>query len=220
VGEPTDFTKPEFWDARYASGTMAWNRQQAPLSLESFLKAAVPGSVLIPGCGAGAVIPAFDHAGWKVKALDFSPVAVEQARTRLADLGKNVLLADFFQHDFGAERFEVSYEQAFLCALPPDLWPDYARRMAQLLHPGGRLVGLFFCGQEPEPPPYPLDEAKAQELFGPSFCLLKSVPVPDPHPFYSGGERWMEWELRAPARQVPGALISHPIEPGEALGSP
>ena len=196
MGEPTDSSKPEFWDPRYASQETPWSRQEVPLNLDAFLKSTVPGTVLIPGCGAGYVIPAFHEVGWKVTAMDFSPVAVEQARAKLGELGKRVLLADFFQHDFGGERFDLCYEQSFLCALPPRLWPDYASRIAQLLRPGGLLMGVFFFGQEPEPPPYPLDEAKDQELFGARFSLLKSVPIPDSHPFYVGGEHWMEWAVR------------------------
>jgi SAM-dependent methyltransferase len=193
--EPTDFTKPEFWDARYARGEPDWSRQELPLNLTSFLRTARAGTVLIPGCGTSHVVRAFDQAGWKVTAVDFSPAAVQQAQARLGELGRSVLLADFFQHDFGRARFDVCYEQAFLCALPPHCWHDYARRVADLLRPGGLLAGVFFFGKEPDPPPFALDEAKAQELFSPRFSLQKNVAMPDPLPFYPGGERWMEWAL-------------------------
>jgi SAM-dependent methyltransferase len=38
-----------------------------------------PAKALIPGCGTGYEVRAFHQAGWKVTAIDFSPVAVEQA---------------------------------------------------------------------------------------------------------------------------------------------
>jgi SAM-dependent methyltransferase len=202
MGEPNDFAKPAFWDTRYAQGEAEWSRQKIPASLNTFLGSAKPGDVLIPGCGSGHAVRAFAQAGWKVIAIDFSPVAVQQARSKLGELGERVLLGDFFQHDFGSQRFDLCYEQAFLCALSPQLWPNYASRVAQLLRPEGLLAGVFFWGHEPEPPPYPLDEAKAQELFTPRFVLQRSSVIPDPLPFYPGGERWMEWALKA--RLEPG----------------
>jgi hypothetical protein len=107
-----------------------------------------------------------------------------------------VVLGDFFNHDFGAQQFDMIYERTFLCALPPNLWPHYANRMAQLLRPGGRLAGIFLYGDESEPPPYPLTEAKAQELFEVKFSPLRCVAVEDSLPLFAGKERWQEWELK------------------------
>lgn len=197
MNESTDSTCPEFWDARYADGKTPWDFHGVPAALNLFFKKSSPANALIPGCGAGYEIRAFHDAGWTVTAIDFSPVAVEQARVHLGKLGQCVLLGDFFTHDFGARRFDVIYERTFLCALPPDLWPDYANRMAQLLRPGGKLAGIFLYGEESEPPPFPLTEARAQELFGERFSLLKNLPVEDSLPLFVGKERWQERELKA-----------------------
>ena len=77
------------------------------------------------------------------------------------------------------------YERTFLCALPPDLWPAYVKRMAQLLRPGGKLVGIFFYGEETDPPPYPLSPEKARELFEEKFSLIKTLPVSDSLPIFA-----------------------------------
>ena len=67
--------------------------------------------------------------------------------------------------------------------------------MADLLTPGGRLVGLFLYGQEPEPPPFPLTDETAAALLGQSFRLLSSsASVGESVPVYQGMERWQEWE--------------------------
>jgi hypothetical protein len=67
--------------------------------------------------------------------------------------------------------------------------------MADLLSPGGRLIGLFLYGNEPEPPPFPLTDATASELLGKSFRLLKTeTATADSVPVYQGMERWQEWE--------------------------
>lgn len=67
--------------------------------------------------------------------------------------------------------------------------------MADLLLPGGRLVGLFLYGNEPEPPPHPLTDQSAQALFGGSFSLVNAeTAAAESVPVYQGLERWLEWE--------------------------
>ncbi len=192
--ESDDSSQPEFWNARYASGKTPWDFHGVPATLDSFLKTTTPGKVLIPGCGAGYEVRAFFQAGWAVEAIDFSPVAVAQARTRLGGgVGQCVELADFFKYG-RPESFDMVYERTFLCALPPHLGQAYANRMAELLRLGGRLAGIFLYGEEPEPPPYPLTEARAGELFGEKFSLLRTISVQDSLPLFIGKERWQEWK--------------------------
>jgi SAM-dependent methyltransferase len=164
--------------------------------LKEFLQTPRAGCALIPGCGSAYEVRAFDEAGWKVTAIDFSPIAVERARSELGELADRVVQDDFFEHNFGSQRFDLIYERTFLCALPPDLWPAYVTRVRQLLTPGGKLAGIFLYGGQGEPPPYPLTSAKASELFGKNFSLLKTVPVMDSLPLFAGNERWQEWTIK------------------------
>ena len=105
--------------------------------------------MLIPGCGSAYEALWLAQAGWPVRAIDFSPSAVAAARTQLGDHADLVEQADFFAYQ---PPFPVDwvYERAFLCALPPDRWPDYAARMAALLGPGALLGGFFFLGATPK----------------------------------------------------------------------
>jgi len=100
-----DSSCPEFWDARYASGETPWDFYGVPAALKAFLKTSRAGSALIPGCGSAYDVGAFDEAGWKVAAIDFSPIAVEQARAELGALSNSVLQDDFFRHDFRLSTF-------------------------------------------------------------------------------------------------------------------
>lgn len=191
----TDSAYPDFWTTRYAAGTIPWDLGRAPAALLSFLtRARRSGSVLIPGCGSGYEVTAFHEAGFDVTALDFSPAAVDQARGVLGKLSDAVVLGDFFTHDLKPHTFDLIYERAFLCSLSPTRWNSYAKRVADLLRPHGALAGIFLYGDEPDPPPYPLTDAVAQELFAGEFELKRSEPITDSMPLFQGKEHWQEWK--------------------------
>jgi len=89
-----DSSHPEFWDARYARGETPWDFHGVPAALKAFLKTSPTGSALIPGCGSAYEVRVFDEAGWKVMAIDFSPIAVERARSQLGSLADRVVQDD------------------------------------------------------------------------------------------------------------------------------
>jgi SAM-dependent methyltransferase len=200
-----DSDVPEFWNERYATGETPWVMHQIPGALDDFLRRATPGLVLIPGCGNNyEVIRAFDAAGFVVSAIDFSPVALNQAKTALGSLGDRLILGDFFQQDFGSTRFDFVFDRTFLCALNPSRWGEYGARVANLLRPNGSLVGIFFYGHELEPPPFPLTHERATELFGKAFRLRRDDPVTDSIAIFRGQERWQEWQQTQICGEKPG----------------
>lgn len=140
---------------------------------------------------------AFRKSGHDLIAIDFSPVAVARAKTALPELGDKIILGNFFSYNFGEAAFDVVYERTFLCSLPPLRWHDYSARVSQLLRPRGLLAGFFFYGEESDPPPYPLSESSAAEIFDIHFELTKTEPVADSLSIFAGQEKWQEWQLRS-----------------------
>ena len=195
MDKSSDSNQPDFWTVRYAAGKTPWDFGGVPSALKSFLeRSSVRGKVLIPGCGSGNEIHAFHAAGYDVSAIDFSPAAVEQAKRVLGVLAGRVILGDFFTHDFGERRFDLIYERTFLCSMTPSRWHEYVNRMADLLSPRGRLIGVFLYGQKPSPgPPFPLTEPEAEQLFKKRFQLLRSEAMTDSLPLFRDMERWQEW---------------------------
>lgn len=195
MADSVDSNEPDFWTVRYATGRTPWDFGGIPSALQSFLERTQgPGKVLIPGCGSGYEVQAFTAAGYSVSALDFSPVAVEQAKRVLGRLADRVVLGDFFTHDFGQDRFDLVYERTFLCSMRPSHWPAYVERAANLLVAGGKLIGIFLYGQRAAPgPPFPLVEAEAGQLFESRFELLRSDAVTDSLALFRDMERWQEW---------------------------
>jgi SAM-dependent methyltransferase len=193
-----DSAQPDFWSERYASGRTPWQMDRVPARLQSFVRSLPPGSkILIPGCGEDyRTIDLFHRAGHDINAIDFSPVAVAHARKNLPELSDKIILGNFFTYDFGDAAFDIVYERTFLCSLPPRMWNDYAARVARLLRAHGLLAGFFFYGEETDPPPYPLTESKAVEIFSARFDLQRTEPVSDSLSIFAGQEKWQEWLLR------------------------
>ena len=186
---------PEFWNQRYASGETPWVLRKIPRTLRSFLKRRITRKrILIPGCGTDyGVIKAFADAGFEITAVDFSAVALAEIRKALGNFEGKIICKDFFKSDFG-KGFDLVYERTFLCAMHPRKWTGYVKRVAELLRPGGKLIGIFFYGTEPEPPPYPINKTRAKELFGKYFRLTSDLKVSDSVPMFAGMERWQEWK--------------------------
>jgi thiopurine S-methyltransferase len=190
-------TTPDFWDQRYLKGRSPWDQGGVPDNLRDYLlRTPVFGRALVPGCGSGYEIRILHERGWPVVGLDFSTAAVARAQRLLGPLGHLVRVGDFFAPADDLAGFSLVYERTFLCALPPELHAPYARRMAELIAPGGVLCGFFFLGPEDEPPPFPLDQGQIDALLGGAFELTENLPVADSLPLYTGKERWQVWRRR------------------------
>lgn len=193
---------PDFWDKRFREGTTPWEGSEVAQSLREFAQthAARHGAadlrVLVPGCGSARDAGWLDAQGWQVTALDFSEAAVEAARNTLGENFRGQLVcADFFTFQPPAP-FALVLERAFLCALPRALWPDYARRMAELLPAGGVLAGHFFIAGQLKGPPFGILQSELDALLGECFVLRDDQPVSDSPEVFAGRERWQVWQRR------------------------
>ena len=191
-----DSSKPEFWESRYRDNVKPWDAGKVPAALQDYARILSPGArVLIPGCGSAYEAAYLSDKGFNVLAIDFSPAAVEIAQNNLGRFGNIVRLADFFAFDFG-QPFDVIYERAFLCALPPRMWPQYAPRTAQLLRPRGELAGFFFFQETERGPPFGTTPDLLHALLDPVFRLVEDKTVTDSIPVFQGAERWQVWHRR------------------------
>jgi ubiquinone/menaquinone biosynthesis C-methylase UbiE len=191
----------EFWDSRYLAGQIPWDFGGVPEAVTRFLASEhAPLSVLIPGCGLAHEVEAFSRLGWHVIAIDFSSVAVAEAKKRLGPLANRVVEGDFFTHNFSDSKFDLVYERTFLCALPPRLRSAYARRVAELLKPEGRLIGFFYCGEvnDSDGPPFPIIPEELELLLKPGFELVVDETVQGSQPPFAGKEHWQIRKRKCP----------------------
>jgi hypothetical protein len=198
--ESRDPAAPGFWDERFARGYTPWDQRGVPAAFAAFAEGQPRGAVLIPGCGSAYEAGWLAGHGFAVTALDFAAAAVEAARAQLAQApaGASVelLQADFFAFE-PSRPPQWIYERAFLCALPPALRADYARRMAELVAPGTLLAGFFLIGEPAQKgPPFSMTQAELDALLTPYFDCVAALEVADSLPVFAGRERWLSWRRR------------------------
>ncbi|MEX1324124.1 MAG: methyltransferase domain-containing protein [Synechococcaceae cyanobacterium] len=174
-GAPGD---PGRWDQRYREGGDGWELGQPAPPLAEFLRhdprAPVPGGpVLVPGCGRGHEAALLAELGFSVVGLDFSVEALREAR-RLHGPdrpGLRWLQADLFDRTalqtagLGPGSLRGVLEHTCYCAIDPGLREAYGATVAQLLAPGGWLLGLFWCHSRPGGPPWGSDPHKLAHLW-------------------------------------------------------
>ena len=183
-----------FWQERFESQRTPWDRGEVNPALSKLQADGLlpPGArVLVPGCGAGHEVAALAAAGCRVTGVDYAPAAVGLTRARVDQAG---LQAEIVEADLLAwqppSRFDAVWDQACLCALHPDRWVDYARRLAAWVEPGGRLILLAIQVDREgrregriEGPPYHCDINAVRALFPSGPWQWPPPPYPaQPHP--------------------------------------
>ena len=202
MADPTfprrDPADPEFWELRYGAHFAPWDAGRVPAQLGEFIaRSRGPRRVLVPGCGSAWDVRCFAEHGWDVLGIDFSRSALEEARRILGPQSGRVREGDFFQPIAGTP-FEVVYERAMLCALPRRLWRDWARRMGELVEPGGVLAGFFYFDDADRGPPFPLHSPQElDELLRDAFEREEDAPVGDSIDVFRGKERWQVWRRQS-----------------------
>lgn len=192
-----DSSRPEFWDARFRDGVTPWDAGAAPPQLGAWLgKQRSALKVLVPGCGTGYEVRLFAERGHDVLGIDFADEALDAARRALGRFANRVRKADFFT--LREAKFDLVYERAFLCALPRALWPDWARRMAELVRPGGELAGFFYFDDNLRGPPFGTSRTELSRLLERSFQRMQDRPVrpEESLPVFKGKESWQVWRRR------------------------
>src|SRR5699024_270118 len=128
--------------------------------------------ILIPGSGNSYEAEYLYQQGFSnVFVADISKYPLENFQKRLPDFPKNQLLhLDFFKIQ---QKFDLIIQQTFFCALPPKLREKYVEKMADLLNPNGKLIGLLFDFpfHENEGPPFGGSKEEYKNLFADKFTI-------------------------------------------------
>jgi methyl halide transferase len=190
---------PEFWDGLYASGGDGWELGRPTPPLVDFIDSTPPprGRVAVPGCGRGHDARFLAVRGWQVTGLDFSTAAVTAAR---ALAGRDGVDVAFEQRDIFrlpreyAHAFDGVWEYTCFCAIDPARRAEYVRAMAEIVRPGGWLLGCFFpLRAQSAGPPFKVSAREIRRRLEPAFRIERAFP-----PLRSArGRQGREWMVFA-----------------------
>lgn len=164
----------DYWQQRYVNSQTGWDTKGITTPLQVYFDQLRDKDlrILIPGCGnAYEAEYLYNHGFTQVYVADVAPAPLENFAKRVPDFPKDhLLLQNFFDLQ---GQYNLIVEQTFFCALNPDLRVAYARKCAELLAPGGKLVGLLFDTQfEHSGPPFGGSAAEYRSYFEPYFNFI------------------------------------------------
>lgn len=147
AGELTELYQNEYFKTRSDRGYADYTSEKIYQSVVSTLaknlgdldfftwekSLATPRKLLEVGCAAGHAVHYFAERGWQTLGIDIAAEMVMAGQKA----GRNLLLADFLTHDFGAARFDLVTHWATLEHLPQAR--AFLMKMTELLAPGGKI---------------------------------------------------------------------------------
>jgi cyclopropane fatty-acyl-phospholipid synthase-like methyltransferase len=188
-----------YWESRYQTEDMPWEKGEASPGLVDFLGShptVKHGKVCVPGCGTGHDVRAFAQAGFEVFGYDIAPSAIRLAeeRTKAAGLRAKFALADFL-HDKPPFLFDWVIEHTLFCAIRPNERDDYVRALMRWLKPKGSYLAVNYLIPDKDGPPFGTTREELMKRFSAHFSLKKEW-VPRSYPNRTGLELMLWWERR------------------------
>jgi len=189
-----------YWEARYQTGDMPWEKGAPSPGLVDFL-AAHPdlprGTVCVPGCGTGHDVREFARSGFDTFGFDIAPSAIQLAaeKTKAAGLKAQFQLADFL-HDEPPQKFDWLFEHTLFCAIQPQERDEYARAALRWLKPDGQYLAVNYLIPDKDGPPFGTTRDELWRRFSPHFELIEEL-VPRSYPNRTGLELLLWWRRKA-----------------------
>lgn len=160
-----------YWEKRYRETDTPWDIGYISPPLRQYIDQLTDQDqkILIPGAGRAYEAIYLHQQGFRqVYVCDWAKTSFDLLRQEVPNFPEeHLLVADFFDLDLSVD---LVIEQTFFCALLPEQRDAYAAKMATLLKPGGKLVGLLFAEHFDHPgPPFGGTAEEYQALFQPQF---------------------------------------------------
>ncbi|MBK0404766.1 methyltransferase domain-containing protein [Adhaeribacter sp. BT258] len=189
----------EYWQNRYLNAQTGWDlgAVSPPLKAYASQLSSQKLKILIPGAGNAYEAEYLHQQGFtEVYVADFAEAPLLTLKQRLPDFpAAHLLYQNFFEIQ---DTFDLILEQTFFCALNPELRPAYAKKCAELLKPGGKLVGLLFDTTFEKPgPPFGGSAAEYRAYFEPYFHFRTFAPAYNSVKPRAGHELFMILERKA-----------------------
>jgi thiopurine S-methyltransferase len=181
-----------FWLERWQNHQIGFHQPKVQPALVrhwSTVDVAKGGNVLVPLAGKSLDMSWLAEQGYNVVGVELSEIAVaeffaERAITpAIKKTGKFTVSAagpieiwrgDFFELSAPElPRIDAVYDRAAMVAMPDDMQPRYAAKLAELMPVGARglLIGLDYDTNEMKGPPFSIPQRDMRNLLGPHFDI-------------------------------------------------
>jgi SAM-dependent methyltransferase len=172
----TPISKHDFWTNIYQTETPGWDLGRESVILGAILPQLKlnKARVLVLGAGAGHDAAYFARQGHVVTAVDFSPEAIQRAKTNYGSMENlKILQSDVFKLPPEMDgRYDLVFEHTCYCAIPPERRNDLVKVWKRVLAPKGDLLGIFFVNEKRLGPPFGGSEWELRERFKAHFDFL------------------------------------------------
>lgn len=194
----------EFWQQRYEQDSIGWDMGQVSPPLKAYIDqlpdSAKDQAILVPGAGNAYEVGYLHEKGFtNITLVDFATAPINAFTERYPDFPTEYLIcADFFELSPEQYQFDWVLEQTFFCAINPARRDEYVQKMAALLKPKGKLIGLLFdkdFGRQE--PPFGGTKAEYQQRFEPYFDIEIMAPSYNSHPARQGSELFIKMHAKA-----------------------
>ncbi len=127
-----------FFNKAYKFPITLWGDVRIPKELETFVKTNNPKTALELGCGLGRHSTFIAEQGVKATGVDFSTVAIEKAKKRLANKEQRptFLIGDVTNLEIITESFDFSFDIGCFHCLHEVWQQKYVSQIKRLLKPG------------------------------------------------------------------------------------
>jgi SAM-dependent methyltransferase len=176
--EPS-FLSKDYWNKRYVENAKGWDIGKVSTPLKVYIDQLTnkSASILIPGGGNGhEALYLYENGFTNITIVDISPIAIASLDKIFAQKGIiniQLICCDFFEIK---EAYNLILEQTFFCAIDPKLREAYVKKMSELLHDDGKLVGLLFDTDFKVSPPFGGNLKEYQKQFAQHFNFIKMEP--------------------------------------------
>jgi cyclopropane fatty-acyl-phospholipid synthase-like methyltransferase len=191
----------DYWEGRYQSCDMPWEKGAPSPGLVDFLAAhpELPrGTVCVPGCGTGHDVLAWAGTGFMACGCDIAPSALRLSSERLRAAGApGELLETDFLHSEPPYRFDWVFEHTLFCAIQPQERDEYVNAVLRWLKPEGQYLAVNYLIPDVDGPPFGTTRDELWQRFAPHFDLLQEW-VPRSYPNRTGLELMLWWRRKPP----------------------
>lgn len=167
----TQFDKA-YWENRYKTNETSWAIGYISTPIQSYIDQLTHKNlkILIPGAGNGYEFDyLIQHGFHETYVIDIVKQPLDTIFERTKIDKKHLIHEDFFEHNI---QYYLIIEQTFFCALEPPLRKNYVSKMAKLLKPNGKIIGLLFNFElTEEGPPFGGSKEEYINLFEEHFTI-------------------------------------------------